>query len=336
MSNDKVEHIEELISSLEEQLSASSLLSNTLETVNIQIDEMVDPNEEIDDEEGERRGGPRWTGKEKQIYSRNWELLELVKEEFPPTTKPSPDIIDKDLFQYYDSLYLCLQSKGEYFRNERDADVWLYFFLLKLDLFAGQVKAFRDQFNTFNGVGHPSREGMSIALFELLVCLFLTPAQIEKLKTTIPTYLYENLKIIANNYDQDEHGNRKHICFNESLEWLVTSVYMVNVDIISDRHDEDSNWRKIDYKGYCSTLLKLAKTETVDIGEQLQSAREQWNKKLRELQHEYIINLALKRINQPRAEEERTDTPSNSIDGNGTQLDMRVLLEQMRNIAMSF
>lgn len=90
--------------------------------------------------------------------------------------------------------------------------------------------------------------------------------------------------------------------------------------------------------------IKLAldwrsKWESAGVG----GLQENYRNALANLQHENIINLALMRRNQPKDERNRTGTPSKSTghaprdasrEADVNQLDMRVLLEQLKNIAM--
>lgn len=281
---------ERSISSLEEQLSTISDLIYTLDVFSGQPD-----NDHSDASDSDGEGPAELSESEVQILARNQELIESLIDHFPSTTESSPTIKNayKEKFGYYDSLYIMLTSQSAYFESVcRDfhgapADTWLRFFLGKINQFAMQVAQFRDELNTLKK-GRVSYVQMTLPLFELLVCLFLTPQQIKKLKLVLDPEIqdpeiYTRLDIISEYYDKDSQDNRRYIRRDESLEWLLTSVYMLHVDIVSiyNSNDFPSGWKEIKYDGYCCyDLLQFAKTETIDIQQQIKSLRGPWEELL--------------------------------------------------------
>ena len=297
---------EQQISPLQEQLSVFDQLINVLEAVSGhkcfwgQRDQ-VHVGEEEDSQEDEDVAVEQepWDS-EKPMLVKVRMLFADMQEYYPSTTEPSPRIKTcyKHAFQCYDSFYASLVDLHEYLfvicrhRNHgAAADEWLEFFLTQLHQFTEEVKHYWDRLNSLKNGRVPCNQ-MSEKLLILLVCLFLTPAQIRKLKSTPPIdqNIYIAFDDICEHYAQDVQGNRKFILSELERDalhgdnWLKTSVYMVSVDIVSVWSPEDfpSNWRRI-YYWHCLPLLKFAKAETVDTEHQITKLREPWQTFLRQV-----------------------------------------------------
>ena len=154
------------------------------------------------EEEEESDSEPEAWESEKPFLHRNWRVIAQLFQDYESTTKPSDRIktVYNSSFEHYDSLYISLLSTREYFEHQFEEDPWLLHFLKIFDDFAAEVQIYRDSLNTLKNRSAPSR--MSVKLFESLVCLLLTPEQIEKLKSKMKTNMYTALDNISGVYDK--------------------------------------------------------------------------------------------------------------------------------------
>ena len=143
------------------------------------------------------------------------------------------------------------------------------------DSFNGRSTGLNSSDGRSTGSNFP-RQYMQTALWELLVCLFLTGEQIDKLKGIISPDVDDEiaLEYISEMCVDDVQGIRKYIlseiCDKENL--LMIAVYMVQVNVVAY-----TDWRRISY-GKCLTLLKFVKTEKVGVEhqQQIEAGREPW------------------------------------------------------------
>jgi hypothetical protein len=195
----------------------------------------------------------------------------------PPVAVDRPQY--KRFFEYYDALVYMLDIRRHVLtrfcrrRNQAEADEWLEFFLLKFDRLIEEVRAYRDRLIHLV-VAHVSRDTMCSALFEFLVCLFLGPGQIEKLKEIVNASMHPALDAISDMYGKDTQGNHQYLLGELSTDddhFLKTAVYMAHVDM------DITGWKQI-YYGDCLSLLKFAKGEIGDIDTQIHALQESWQR----------------------------------------------------------
>jgi hypothetical protein len=197
---------------------------------------------------------------------------------------------DRLYFGYYDSLHQSLVIRKNILkhfcrqRRERDdagpESPWLQFFWGKWDGLIDQLASYRDH-------PHVPRHHMRVALFEWLVCLFLTGEQIDLLRKLVQNDVDTDgaLQMISDMNEFDVRGDRQYLLseldagdvpgpYNTQL--LKTAVYMVQVDMVGDP-------ACIAY-GDCLDLLTFAKTETVRLDSEIDALDEGWQTFLGTLQ----------------------------------------------------
>ena len=225
---------------------------------------------------------------EAEVGAKVWVLIGEVRYYFKPTTDPSADIRDvyKRPFACYDALWISLGLRSDVMKMLwRDryrhatvppADAWLVLFWQKWDRVTEEVGKYRDSLNSLRE-GDAQREGMSSALFELLVCLFLNPGHIQSLKATVDQSMHAALDTISAAYGEDAQGNRRWIISELSgLDMsLMTETYMVHVDITSPRAAEDLSRYHI-HRGKCLNLLQFAEAEIGTVEARVQAMGRAW------------------------------------------------------------
>lgn len=168
----------------------------------------------------------------------------------------------------FESLHDCLQEDFEAYSHERVRDAWLVFFLEKFCQLIMQVKAFSEEGRDANL--DTLRDHMNDKLFEILVCLFLTPEEIRKLQEG--TEGLQDLGAISSVYDRDDvNGNREYLQ-DHALDQTL-AVFMV---VVSSKTAGGPGWRRIRY-GNLWALFKFARKQHEVVVREIEDAvRELW------------------------------------------------------------
>jgi hypothetical protein len=159
------------------------------------------------------------------------------------------------------------------------ANAWLVLFWQKWEHLIEEMGKYRDRLSSLTE-GDADRNGMTSALFELLVCIFLTPEQIQKLKAIVDASMHTAMDDISAAYAENPQGNRRWIIHElTGLEMpLMTETYMVHVDITSPNEDGTSPlsnstdwWRRRICPGPSEALRRFVRAEITEVEEKVRS-----------------------------------------------------------------
>jgi hypothetical protein len=287
------EDTEAQIALLREQKRALPGLIDVLEAVSGYQESTASRSDSDEVEEHVVTSAPEPWESEQPMFVTIKVMMTCLRRYFRQENEPSIHVSQRNraFFRIYDSLVQALRGRkialerSNQRRKHGAADsIWLGLFWRKWGILTQEVEDYRDSLNSASP-SRISRYRMDAALFQLLVCLFLSREQIHKLRETVldvdVSISLDNMVDFceANNpADKDDHQYILSQLINDTIVPLLKIVvYMVCVDIVSVWSPEDfpADWRRI-YYGDCLVLLQFAKTETESLDLQIHSLDEPW------------------------------------------------------------
>ncbi len=287
------EDTEAQIAQLREQKHALPALMDVLEAVSGYQESTASRSDSDEVEEHVVTSAPEPWESERPMFVTINVMMACVRRFFRHSNEPGRHVSvrNRAFFRIYDSLIqalrerkIALERSNRRRKHETADSIWLGLFWRKWEILTQEVEDYRDSLNSASP-SRISRYRMDAALFQLLVCLFLSREQIHKLRETV---LDVDVSISLNNIvdfceannpaDKDDHQYILSQLINDTIvPVLKIVVYMVCVDIVSVWSPEDfpDYWRRI-YYGDCLLLLQFAKTETERLDLSIHTLDEPW------------------------------------------------------------
>ena len=147
------------------------------------------------------------------------------------------------------------------FAESFESDEWTVHYLKTLREFIQTTKQYSSGIGRSpNGRG-PSMHHMHSNLFQLIVCIFLSPDQIERLHRSTPGLPLDAAQAVCRS---DSHGNRSRIQ-QTGTSWLVTAAYLVLINQSPFYDEQEQDVRDLNmhfsYRSQCAALLRFVNKE---------------------------------------------------------------------------